>query len=351
MTWPGVRRWLGRAAIAATAAVALTEWVLMILRPESGPLGVLEVFTPHLALLGIALIPFTFLDRRRAAAISAVALVVVTVARFGGDWISLPVGAPPDGTVRIEVETWNLETDARPPADTVAALKQTAADVVGLQELQDETAAAITSDAELAARYPYHAFAPRPGVLGLGLLSRFPISDATYKTNPAFQEMSLDLGAGRRLAILNSHPLHASVSGLGRSRLPIGLDVARRNQDLVEIRSRIEARIAAGWPVVLLGDLNTASSEPAFDRLTRGLRDVHAEAGFGPGWTWRPIRLEFLGIGLIRIDHVIVSPTILPLAIGEVCPAIGDHCLVRAAIGLPGSAASARASTLRATPT
>ena len=100
------------------------------------------------------------------------------------------------------------------------------------------------------------------------------------------------------------------------------------------IRDAFDVRAASGTPVLLLGDLNTAASEPAFGRLVRGLRDVHAEVGLGTGWTWRPIRLEFLGLGLLRIDHVIVSPDVTPLAIGETCPAIGDHCLVHATVAV-----------------
>jgi hypothetical protein len=33
---------------------------------------------------------------------------------------------------------------------------------------------------------------------------------------------------------------------------------------------------------------------------------------------------------------VIVSPDIVPLAIGETCPQVGDHCLVRAEVAFPG---------------
>ncbi len=112
--------------------------------------------------------------------------------------------------------------------------------------------------------------------------------------------------------------------------------MAQRNADLVAIRGRIDARAAGGLPVLLLGDLNTASSEPAFDRFVAGLRDVHAEVGEGTGWTWRPLGFEFLGLGLIRIDHVVVTPGSVPTGAGIACPTVGDHCLVRAELAIPG---------------
>ena len=54
-----------------------------------------------------------------------------------------------------------------------------------------------------------------------------------------------------------------------------------------------------------------------------------------------------LALGLIRIDYVIVSPSIEPLAIGETCPPIGDHCLVQAELGLVTGAASAGSAITR----
>jgi endonuclease/exonuclease/phosphatase family metal-dependent hydrolase len=145
-----------------------------------------------------------------------------------------------------------------------------------------------------------------------------------------------DLGEGRHVAVVNAHPFHADIETLGSSRIPIGLDPAQRNADLLAIRSRVDTLIGRGVPVLLLGDLNTTDSEPAFDRFVAGLRDVHAEVGEGTGWTWRPIRFEFLGLGLFRIDHVIVSSDIVPTDIGVACPAVGDHCLVRAELAIPG---------------
>jgi endonuclease/exonuclease/phosphatase (EEP) superfamily protein YafD len=112
------------------------------------------------------------------------------------------------------------------------------------------------------------------------------------------------------------------------------MDVTGRNAELGLIRSRVDADGATG-PTILVGDLNTASTEPAFDRLASGLLDVQQEVGQGPGWTWRPSRLESLGLGLLAIDHVIVTRDIEPLAIDSACPPAGDHCLVSTQLAIP----------------
>ena len=74
--------------------------------------------------------------------------------------------------------------------------------------------------------------------------------------------------------------------------------------------------------------------QPAHARLTEGLRDVHAEIGLGTGWTWRPSRLERFGIGLIRLDMVLVGPGVEPVAIDVSCVAAGDHCPVTVRLAL-----------------
>ena len=326
---------MARVATAAVATLAALEWLLAVAQPEGGLLGVFQIVAAHLALAGLVLIPLAIWPRQRAGLAASVALGVVVGFRFGGEWLSLPAAAPPAGARTITLVSWNLEVGARNAPATVALLRDQSADVIGLQELQPRVAEVIESDPVLTERYPYRVLVPRGDVLGLGLLSRLPIVDATFALSPAIQEVTIDLGeGGAPLVIIHAHPIHADIANLGGTGMPIGIDVRQRNADLDLIRARVDAQSAAGAPVLLVGDLNTATSEPAFDRLVRGLRDVHGEVGFGTGWTWRPSRLELLGIGLLRIDHVIGSAVVVPVSIGGSCPPVGDHCLVRAEVAI-----------------
>ena len=267
---------------------------------------------------------------------AALALIAVTILRFGGDWVSLPP-AIPDQAAPVEVASWNLEVFSRPGESTAAFLESATAgaDVVALQELQPDAAAAIDADPTLRSRFRYRVLEPRDNVSGSACSAATRSTTRRTRLDPIVQEATLDLGGGRRLAIVHAHPFHAEIATLGASRLPVGLDVATRNADLVAIRRLVDKGIAAGLPTILVGDLNTASSEPAFGRLVNGLRDVHGEVGEGTGWTWRPIRLEFLGLGVLRIDHLIGSPDVIPIGIGETCPNVGDHCLVHAGLAIP----------------
>jgi endonuclease/exonuclease/phosphatase (EEP) superfamily protein YafD len=330
------RRAVARLALSAIVTIAGMEWLLFLLRPEGGPFAVLQIIAPHLALASLIVVPLALLIRTRATGIAVGALILVVGLRFGGDWISLPPATPPAGSVQLDVVTWNLEIESRPGVDTAAMLRARPADIIAVQELQPDAAAAIEADPVLTARYPYRKLIAREDVGGMGILSRMPILEAAFQLDPIVQQATIDLGDGRRLGVVNAHPFHAEIETFGRTHLPVGMDPARRNDDLAAVRVRIDELLGQGLPVLMLGDLNTATSEPAFDRFTTGLRDVHREVGFGPGWTWRPIKLEFLGIGLIAIDHIIVSPDIVPLSIAGECPSIGDHCLIEATVAVPG---------------
>jgi endonuclease/exonuclease/phosphatase (EEP) superfamily protein YafD len=331
-----MRRIVARLALAGVVVIVAVELALLVFRPEAGVAGILQVLAPHLAIAGMLVVPLCLLERRTAATVASVILAVVLIVRFGDEWFSLPAAAPPSDAIRLHVVTWNLEVGSRPGVDSAGVIRGVQADVVALQELRPNAAAAIDTDGAIVARYPYRVLVPRDDVGGMGLLSRFPISGPTFRVDPVVQEATLDLGGGRQLAVVNAHPFHADFAGVfSGTNLPTGLDPSRRNADLVGIRDGIGALIAGGLPVLMLGDLNTAASEPAFDRFVNGLRDVHREVGLGSGWTWRPIRLEFLGFGLVAIDHVIVSPDIDPLSIAVTCPQVGDHCLVQATLAVP----------------
>jgi vancomycin resistance protein VanJ len=333
--WSAARAVVSGMALVGVLVIAIVEVVLLALRPESGLGGLLQLVAPHLALIGLvlALVALLWVPIRIPIAADLL-LVVVLLIRFGTAWLSLPPATPAAGSETIALETWNLEVGARTPADTVAFVQAHPADVIALQELMPADADAIEADATLTARYPYRLLDTPGSSDGLGLLSRFPLSDHRFRLNPLIQEATLDLGDGRDVAIVHTHPQHSRLRLVTSLNLPIGMDASGRNAELRLIRARVDAA-RADQPTILLGDLNTAPTEPAFDRLASGLLDVQQEVGQGPGWTWRPSRLESFGVGLLAIDHVIVTPDIEPLAIDSACPPAGDHCLVSTRVAVP----------------
>jgi len=185
----------------------------------------------------------------------------------------------------------------------------------------------------MRAQYPYQALHPDPGVLGVGLLSRHPLGVARYAQNPARLESRIQLPDGEQISVLAAHPLPGRIGE--RAGVPLRFNPARRNDELAKLRERVDELRQGGPEVLLIGDFNTTPAEPAFGRLTQGLYDAHAQVGQGPGWTWRPELLEFLGTGLLRIDLVLTTPGLVPTGDSIECPRVGDHCYVEASLATP----------------
>jgi endonuclease/exonuclease/phosphatase (EEP) superfamily protein YafD len=199
---------------------------------------------------------------------------------------------------------------------------------VGLQELDPEDAALISTDASLVAAYPYRELHPEEGPFGSGLLSAFPITESGWLEASNSAWARLDIGDGRSLVAVTAHPPP------GRLGLPSVFDPSARDAGIRELRAElVDDVLARGEPLILFGDFNVTDREPAYDELAAGLRDLHAEVGLGPGSTWRPPSLEWLPFGVLRIDHVFVGPGVQPASISADCaPRGSDHCLLRASV-------------------
>ncbi len=297
---------------------------------DSGPIAVLLILSPHLALASAWAIPVALLARSKALGGVLVGIAAVFVLRFGAEWWS-SAPAVADGSARLDVATWNVESGVLAGPAAIRTLNDHPVDLVVIEELTPTIAQAIEGDERLRARYPHRALFPEGGVGGIGLLSAFPIENPTYQQAPVRLEARVALDDGP-VVVLGAHPFPAAIDrSLG---IPLGFDPGERNAELALLRSRVAELDAGGERVLLVGDFNTAPTEPAFDLLVRGLKDAHAEVGVGPGWTWRPARFAFLGIGLLRIDLVLSTSQLIPVSTGTDCPPTGDHCLVWAELTL-----------------
>jgi vancomycin resistance protein VanJ len=274
---------------------------------------------------------------RRWLRIGLVACAVIAVVRFVPAWIPLQLTPAPAGGLEIGVTTWNVEQEAPRPADVVAALQAAKAGIVGIEELGKGSSAAIAADPTLQQRFPYRMLVPRDGSFGMGLLSSYQfVGTPSVALDPPLIHALLDLGDGRTLDVVVTHPLPGQLRTMGV--LPVDFDTSVRDAEIATIRSTVDPLIAGGKPLLLLGDFNTTDREPIYGDLSSGLVEVQRTVGWGPGSTWRPDPVKWLPFGLLRIDMVFVTNGVLPLQISPDCtPRGSDHCVVRAAVavGLP----------------
>jgi endonuclease/exonuclease/phosphatase family metal-dependent hydrolase len=330
--------WVGRLAVIAAAypwsLVVLTA--IHILAPaRNGPLALTEVFAPHLFLAVVLLIPLAALARSRVLRGGIVVVLVLSFARFGSNVISLPATAPFADETVATVLSWNLEAGEAAGADLLDVLHTTDADIVALQELTPDHAAAIERDAEVRTRFPSRVLAPKAGVAGIGLLSRWPVVRAAATTEPVSMRAVLGVGGTGELVVINAHPYPPGYRIGPILPIPLRYGATTRDEEIRRIREEIDSDLAAGRRLVVIGDFNLTDREPAYGDLVGGLWDAHREVGLGPGATWRPGAVDFLPFGVLRIDHVFGGPGTRPLTIGEDCaPRHSDHCIVRATVAI-----------------
>jgi endonuclease/exonuclease/phosphatase (EEP) superfamily protein YafD len=330
-----------RTLSAILAAIALLVGAVvvaqLVLQARTGPLPLVSVLETHLlaaaAVMAIVGLLGTLPRRREPAAarngrarallrLGLLGVLVLAVVRDGGELWSPEPDVATDGR-ELVVMSWNLELGSKAAAVSVGGIADVDADVVALQELTPAVADAIEADPRLTSRYPYRILEPRDGVDGMGLLARLPLFVRGSDTGPLQLRAGLLLEDGTIVDLLDVHPYPPRVALLGP--LPVGLDTRSRDEAIGTIASRVAALDDPALALVA-GDLNASPAEPGLEPLETSLADAHAVAGTGAGFTWRPSRLEGLGLGVLRIDHVLAGARLRPVATSVDCSLPGDHC-------------------------
>ncbi|MEH0826228.1 MULTISPECIES: endonuclease/exonuclease/phosphatase family protein [unclassified Micromonospora] len=264
--------------------------------------SLLDSATPLLG-LGVPVLALAALLRRSRRALVAVGLpAAVWALLYAGVWWPSAAGSGPAG---LRVASQNLRAGNPDPAATVAPLAEAGVDLMGLQEVDDADRLA----AALRPRYPHHA-----SVSTVALWSRYPIRDST----------GVDTGLGwtrglRAVVATPSGDLTVYVVHLGSARAG---DTATRDETVRTLARVIRSDRADR--LLVLGDLNTATTDRVFAPLTRLLGDVQADAGRGFGFTWPS------AVPVTRPDHVLYRG-LTPTAADVLRTPDSDHRAVTAA--------------------
>lgn len=222
---------------------------------------------------------------RRAWPTLAVVLLpaVVWAGMFGESFVRTPPGGPYD----LRAVSQNMYAGNEVPEDTAAELIATKADVLAVQEL-----AYGSYPRELDRAYPHQV------VRGtVGLWSRWPIT--------ASEPVSLKMGWTRALRAEIGTPagrLTVIVAHLGSAR-----PGATKERDATMGRLALVVRKAAeadrAGRLLVLGDLNTATTDREMGALVPPLREAQETAGEGFGFSWpadfpvtRPDHILYRGI-------------------------------------------------------
>ncbi len=255
-------------------------------------------------------------------------------------WLFFPVlaaptpPAPPTG-LRLRLLTFNhlASGSASRTEDILAMIRASDADIIAIQELSHPVAEKIASD--LATTYPCQRLLPSGGVLGMGLLSRYPCANHTVSRITRQQRLELDID-GRTVAVMNVHPSAPKMLPASEE-LPGWVRVYNSFTRSYQLDDILNAVRAEPLPLILMGDFNTSDREAAYTQFTPTLRDVYREAGQGFGFTFPSPRAGGIVVGpFIRIDYIWASHQFVPLRATTHCQQAGsDHCAVSAEVSFP----------------
>ncbi len=331
------RRWWRALDLFAIAMI-----VYVVLWATTGdrfwPIVALDYASPLLLPLSFLALPYALYRRKwRTVGLQ----VVCAVAFF---WIFRDVFVPndhpqaPAGATTVNVLTYNLGDGLVSPGELESLLADSDADIVGLVEVTPEMAAALP--VELKALYPYQEVRGL-GIPGEGLLSRYPITSATWhEFNPGRPDLQavIDLN-GTPITVIVAHPPppHLTLTG-----------IKSRPGTTGQLDSLITLIEGVQGPLIVLGDFNITRMHEEYQRLeSAGLTDVFRNAGHGVGFT-SLIRLQkphvipgwvsrFRFPATMRIDYVWVSDDWLPMDAWVGDDAGSDHLPVLATLALTGT--------------
>lgn len=236
---------------------------------------VLESVLPWVGLAVPLLLLAAALARSTMAAAAALVPGVVWAAMFGSTLFRTPPGGPSD----LAVGTVNVGVRNSASGEAVRVIAKDL-DLLAAQELTAGGPAAKQLNKMFKYHYP---------VSTVGLWSRYPISE----TKP------LDVGLGwpRALRAVVATPkgkvtvyvMHLASARPGHT--------ASRDASLAHARKLVDAD--SSKRILLLGDLNTATTDRGMRGLTPPLTDAQDVAGDGFGFTWPS---EF---PITRPDHIL----------------------------------------------
>lgn len=208
------------------------------------------------------------------------------------------------GAAQLSVMSFNVLLGGKPADAALDAIAAADPDILCLQEMTPQLAK--TFKARLGKRYPHRYFKPGPVTQGVGIASRYPLTDGqvlrlglTYL--PAVSAtVRLKSGAVRLACVHLMPPL---------ARFKKSVNVWKRYVRNETIRvgqvERLLAHVdAARLPAIIMGDMNEWPGQAAMAELAKaGFRDSCLGTGGNCGATW-PARMPATPAAF-RIDYIL----------------------------------------------
>jgi len=272
----------------------------MFVGDRVGLIGILDTLAMYLFVPLLLLVPFLLYRRSVRLWTAWTGCAVLFVWLWHG--LFLPDGNQrADAAPLLRVMTYNVLGFQDDYEASIANIRDARADVVLLQEVNLEFAELIRS--RLATEFPFQVLDPKPGVNGMGTISRYPIKPTGETLGLVWvgrpQLLALDW-AGTEVVLVNFHTLPPRLSWERYMKENFRI----RNEQARALSAFAESQMGSA-PVVCAGDLNAVDISTAYRTMRTHLNDAWLDGAVGPGHTFpnapTPPRLLF------RIDYIFYS--------------------------------------------
>lgn len=308
--------WFLGASVAAVTALVTTT-LLMGWCPNS-VLAAMQLLTPWWMVLTALVTLGAAWEKSWALSVSGFAVVTATLAVVVPKLRRSPRqdrSRERDATLTIALA--NLYIDNPEPDEAIRQLLSADPDILVMTELS--TGLLERFDALGGAdRFPNRIHPePMEGEYEAGIFSRLPFQSASVWDKGPLQviEASVRIDGHEPLRVIAIHP-EAPVNGKSFRRW-------RRQLDQLD-----EILADSGGPTVALGDLNAGTLQPPYERLLRSrIRDAHDELGVAlrPSWGVAPWLPRWFPTLLARLDHLLLSPDVEIVSVGDLDAVGSDH--------------------------
>lgn len=286
---PSRRGWVTGLVWAVTVPFVLWSMVRIGGLESGWPLVQLVAYTPYGLLLSLlVLLPVVLLRRWTAAfflAIAVTGFALAVVPREFGTAGAVSGGQP------VRILAANLFRGKADPKEVLRLAESRDADLLVLIELKPDFVEKL-KDLGVDSLYPEQVIDARPGAIGAGIYSRWPLLDnGRLDTRPVQPRVVVEVPSSLPVELVAVHP---TAPAGPRSTREWGRDF-----------DRMPAARSAAVPLILAGDFNaTLDHANLRDLLDTGYVSAGETAGRGLVSTW-PSRLKWPLP--VTIDHILAE--------------------------------------------
>lgn len=211
-----------------------------------------------------------------------------------------------DNAKTVSLMSYNVYFKNQSPQLAIKLIQEQQPDVLLIQELTPSWHQQLVS--RLGNQYPYQIAKPLKGTHGIGIYSKYRISNVEYLNNssrlPIAQMVTLHVN-GKKVLLTNLH-----LASPARA-------VEHPERFFEYMESNAHLRVAQWEKLVnklaskklrdqlIIGDANTLPYEPLYRTIRKSYADLHSKAGQGWGWTFpNTARIPF---PFLRLDYALAK--------------------------------------------